>query len=225
MCYGRTYEGVGLGLSLVKKFLCLNNADIFVESIKGEGTTFTIKFSKEKQTVKDKVPAVKKADTDKKPEKEPVSNLPAEGVSVAYAPELQRRSAKAGMTSKGGKDRSVLLVEDDEINQTTIKSFIENKYHTLITDSSDEVIEILKNNKIDIILMDISIKGTKNGLELTKELKASKEYKRIPVIAVTAHAFDKDRQNSLDAVCDDYISKPFKAKELLDNIMRLIEKR
>ena len=111
------------------------------------------------------------------------------------------------------------------INQTTIKRFIENKYHTLITDSSDEVIEILKNNKIDIILMDISIKGTKNGLELTKELKASKEYKHIPVIAVTAHAFDKDRQNSLDAGCDDYISKPFMAMELLDNIMRLIEKR
>lgn len=190
MGYGRAYEGVGLGLSLVKKFLHLNDAVISVESKKGEGTTITVNFGKVVQFVKEKTGSEK----------------------IANVVETQETK----------KDRLVLLVEDDSINQDTIKRFISKSYNALTTDSADEVIEILKNNEVDIILMDISIKGTKNGLELTKELKASKEYSRIPVIAVTAHAFDKDRINSLEAGCDDYISKPFTKQSLLDMIAKFV---
>ncbi|MCK9426843.1 MAG: response regulator, partial [Ignavibacteriaceae bacterium] len=75
---------------------------------------------------------------------------------------------------------------------------------------------------IDLILMDISIQGGKNGLELTTELKASKEYQHIPIIAVTAHAFHKDRQNALEAGCDDYLSKPFTKEALLEMMAKLI---
>ena len=190
MGYGRAYEGVGLGLSLVKKFMDLNNAVISVESKKGEGTTFTVNFGKIVQFVKEKTGSEK----------------------IANVVETQETK----------KDRLVLLVEDDSINQETIKRFIENSYNTLITDSSDEAIEILRKNKIDIILMDISIKGSRNGLELTKELKASKEYSHIAVIAVTAHAFDQDKQNALEAGCDDYISKPFTKESLLDMIAKFV---
>ena len=112
----------------------------------------------------------------------------------------------------------VLIVEDDIINQTTIKRLIGNKYVTIITDSSDEALKILKKKKVDIILMDISIRGKKNGLELTKELKASKEYSHIPVIAITAHAFKEDKQNALAASCDNFLAKPFSKESLLDMI-------
>ena len=64
--------------------------------------------------------------------------------------------------------------------------------------------------------MDISIRGNNNGLELTKELKASKEFSNIPVIAITAHAFEKDKQNALEAGCDNYLAKPFSKVSLLD---------
>jgi CheY-like chemotaxis protein len=76
----------------------------------------------------------------------------------------------------------------------------------------------LNKNKVDIILMDISIWGKKNGLELTKELKASKEFSHIPVIAVTAHAFEEDKQNALRAGCEGYLAKPF-SKEILLNMI------
>jgi PAS domain S-box-containing protein len=109
----------------------------------------------------------------------------------------------------------VLLVEDDEINQMTIQKFIGSKYNIVITDSSAEALEILKKKKVDIILMDISIRGKKNGLELTKKLKASKEFSHIPVIAVTVHAFEKDKQNALEAGCDSYLAKPFSKESLL----------
>jgi CheY-like chemotaxis protein len=117
-----------------------------------------------------------------------------------------------------------LLVEDDNINQLTIKKFLENRYTTIVTDSSDEVLGILKKNKVDIILMDISIWGKMNGLELTKVLKATKEFSHIPVIAVTAHAFEDDKQNALEAGCDSYLAKPFSKESLLGMMSAFVDK-
>jgi CheY-like chemotaxis protein len=117
-----------------------------------------------------------------------------------------------------------LIVEDDNINQLTIKKFLENRYTTIITDSSDEVLGILLKNKVDIILMDISIWGRMNGLELTKILKATKEFSHIPVIAVTAHAFEDDKQNALEAGCDSYLAKPFSKESLLGIMSDFVDK-
>jgi Response regulators consisting of a CheY-like receiver domain and a winged-helix DNA-binding domain len=117
-----------------------------------------------------------------------------------------------------------LIVEDDNINQLTIKKFLENRYTTIITDSSDEVLGILLKNKVDIILMDISIWGRMNGLELTKILKATKEFSHIPVIAVTAHAFEDDKQNALEAGCDSYLAKPFSKESLLGMMSDFVDK-
>ena len=122
------------------------------------------------------------------------------------------------------QNKVVLLVEDDLMNQVTIRRFIENNYSVIITPSSDEAMEIIKKGKVDIILMDITIKGSRNGLELTKELKVSKEFSHIPIIAVTAHAFESDRKNSLDAGCDSYISKPFTKDSLLNMIALYVHK-
>ncbi len=190
MGYGRAYEGVGLGLPIVKKFLGLNKAGISVESKKGEGTTFTINFGKSIKSTVEKL--------------------------------TEEKIIKNVLSQERENKPLVLLVEDDAINQSTVKRFIDANYNTVVTDNSESALEILKTNKIDLILMDISIKGNKNGLELTKELKSSKEYSNIPVIAITAHAFDMDRQNSLEAGCDDYLSKPFSKKLLLETIGKFI---
>jgi CheY-like chemotaxis protein len=116
------------------------------------------------------------------------------------------------------QNKVVLLVEDDLMNQVTIRRFMENSYNVMVTGSSDEAMDIIKNGKVDIILMDISIKGKKNGLELTKELKASKEFSHIPIIVVTAHAFEEDKQNALKAGCNSYLSKPFTKEALLEMV-------
>ncbi|MCJ7552655.1 MAG: PAS domain S-box protein, partial [Ignavibacteriaceae bacterium] len=190
MGYGRAYEGIGLGLSMVKNFLNLNNATISIDSKKEKGTTFTINFGKSLQPLAEKITEVK----------------------------IDRTFAKQEKQSKP----LVLIVEDDAINQMTIIRFISDSYNTISTDSSEGAIELLKNNKVDMILMDISIKGSKNGLELTKELKASKEYLHIPIIGVTAHAFESDRNNALEAGCDDYLSKPFSKNLLLDTMGKFV---
>ncbi|MBI3124040.1 MAG: PAS domain S-box protein [Ignavibacteriales bacterium] len=186
MGYGRAYEGVGLGLSLVQKFLQLNNAEISVQSIKGEGTTFSLYFEHllipaENNLLSDKpIDVVMKVNADYKP--------------------------------------IALIVEDDAINQFTIRNFLKDNYQSKVIDSSDYAIEMLRANEVEIILMDISIKGSMNGLELTKYLMSTKEFSHIPIIAITAHAFPKDRQNAMTAGCYDYLAKPFSKKDLLNTM-------
>ncbi|MDR3666812.1 MAG: PAS domain S-box protein [Ignavibacteriaceae bacterium] len=186
MGYGRAYEGIGLGLSIVKKVLNLNNAVITVESKKGVGTTFSINFGK--------------------------GELIHENKSVKGA------SSKILHTTKDLQKKVVLVVEDDLMNQVTIKRFIENMYSIIVCDSSEDAMEIIKKGKVDLILMDISINGSRDGLELTKEIKASEEFSYIPIIAITAHAFIEDKQNALAAGCDDYLAKPFTKASLLNMI-------
>jgi CheY-like chemotaxis protein len=184
MGYGRAYEGVGLGLSLVKKVLILNDAEISLESKKGEGTTFSINFGK---------------------------------VGLPFGKNTETKIAdNMPLAKEEHGNEVVLIVEDDKLNQLTIKRFLGDRYVALITDSSDKALEILKKEKVDIILMDISIRGKKNGLELTKELKASNEFSHIPVIAISAHAFEEDKQNALASGCNNFLSKPFSKQSLLD---------
>ncbi|MDP3682335.1 MAG: ATP-binding protein, partial [Ignavibacteria bacterium] len=184
MGYGRAYEGVGLGLSLVKQFLALNDAQIIVESKRDFGTTFTVSFTKSRNNGKE-APAILKITRKVEPREQSVKSL-------------------------------VLVVEDDLINQVTIRNFLANNYRAIVIASSDDAVDVLEKNNFDFIQMEISIRGSKNGLELTNELKSRIEFKHIPIIAITAHAFDKDRQNALAAGCDEYLSKPFTKVELLN---------
>jgi hypothetical protein len=142
-------------------------------------------------------------------------------------PENKSKTTKAANILSAPEEmqkKVVLLVEDDLMNQVTIRRFIEKNYSVIVTPSSDEAMEIIKKGKVDIILMDISIKGKRNGLELTKELKTIKEFSHIPIIAVTAHVFKEDKENSLAAGCDSYLAKPFSKESLIDMINIFINK-
>ena len=83
----------------------------------------------------------------------------------------------------------------------------------------------MSKEKYDIIMMDISIRGDKNGLELTKELKSNPSTSGIPVLCYTAHAFNKDRINALEAGCDVYISKPAEVYSLLESLFELLKRK
>ncbi|MCX6174788.1 MAG: response regulator [Ignavibacteriales bacterium] len=119
----------------------------------------------------------------------------------------------------------LLITEDDYENQKFLELFLK-KYFTIdICDSSESFYALMNNGKYDIILMDISIKGKKDGLELTRELKNNPNYSNIPVVCYTAHAFNKDRLNALDAGCDVYLSKPSDIHTLLNSLFDLLREK
>jgi len=122
------------------------------------------------------------------------------------------------VANAANKKLHILLVEDDAINQLYIKSRLIKYYDVTVAASAGKALYVLETITPDLILMDISLQGEMNGLELTKLLKADNKYSHVPIIAVTGHAAKEDKERILRAGCDDYLAKPFQIEDLLDKI-------
>ncbi len=120
-----------------------------------------------------------------------------------------------------GKKR-ILLVEDDEQSARYVEVLIQQAWDLVVAAWADDAWDIYKSQDIDLILMDISLPGNENGLELTRRIRDNETESHVPIIALTAHAFQQDRENSLAAGCDAYISKPFDKEILVSTIRQLI---
>jgi CheY-like chemotaxis protein len=107
------------------------------------------------------------------------------------------------------ENKTVLIAEDEESNYKYLEMLLKNKGIRLLkAENGFEAVEICKGQtKIDLILMDIKMPGM-NGLEATRKIKQIKP--EIPIIIQTAYAMQNDEKISVDAGCDDYISKPIK---------------
>lgn len=113
----------------------------------------------------------------------------------------------------------VLISEDDFENKVFLEVLLKQYFEIYICDSAESFYYYLKAVPIDAILMDISIFGDKNGLQLTREIKSSPLYKHIPVICYTAHARQQDRINAIEAGCDFYLAKPVENEVLINTIL------
>ncbi len=111
-------------------------------------------------------------------------------------------------------DKNVMVVEDNEKNRKLMRVVLKAKgYNIIEATTGEEALNLLKNQKPDIILMDIQLPGI-DGLTLIRQIKASVITKDIPIIAVTAYAMKGDEQKILDTGCDAYVSKPINTQEL-----------
>lgn len=110
--------------------------------------------------------------------------------------------------------KTILIAEDEESNYRFLEMLLKNNGLTLLkAENGYEAVEICKRNKkIDLILMDIKMPGM-NGLEATKKIKKLKP--EIPIVIQTAYAMQNDEKISIEAGCDDYITKPINKERLI----------
>jgi len=111
------------------------------------------------------------------------------------------------------KDRTILIAEDEDSNFKYLEIALRKSgVNILRAKNGNEAIQLVKDHtEIDLILMDIKM-PEKNGLEATREIKQMKN--DIPIIALTAYAMANDKEMSLEAGCDDYISKPVRRNRI-----------
>lgn len=120
--------------------------------------------------------------------------------------------------------KNVMVVEDNEKNRKLMRVVLKAKgYNVIEATTGEEALAMLKNQKPDIILMDIQLPGI-DGLTLAKQIKADAITKDIPIIAVTAYAMKGDEQKILDTGCNAYVSKPINTQELPLVIEKYIKK-
>lgn len=117
-------------------------------------------------------------------------------------------------------NKKILIAEDENSNYRFLEMVLTKTNATLIwAKNGMEAIELCKEHKPDLILMDIKMPKM-DGLEATKEIK--KIYPEIPIIAQTAFAMENDEYLSLEAGCNSYISKPIKSNTLIQTLLTFL---
>lgn len=115
--------------------------------------------------------------------------------------------------------KKILIAEDNDSNYILMTYILRKYYQYERAKNGQEAVEMVKNNSYDIVLMDIKM-PVMNGLEATKAIKEIQP--ELPVVALTANAFDSDRQLALEAGCDDFLSKPVSSDLCLQTIKNFL---
>ena len=116
----------------------------------------------------------------------------------------------------------ILIIEDTENNRVLLTRRLKPRGHEIVTaEDAERGLALVPAEHPDLILMDVGLPGM-DGWSATRQLKAVPASHRIPVIALTAHAMEGDRDKALEAGCDDYETKPIDFNRLFEKIDRLL---
>ena len=114
--------------------------------------------------------------------------------------------------------KRILVAEDNDSNYVLMNYILKKHYDYFRARNGQEAVELAESEKPDLILMDI--KMPMDGLEATRQIKAKNP--DLPIIALTANAFDSDRHAAFEAGCNDFIPKPVNAEKCIQTIAKYI---
>ncbi|MFK7971179.1 MAG: ATP-binding protein [Bacteroidia bacterium] len=202
-------EGTGIGLALVKELVALHGGTISVHSEVGEGTAFTIKLPRGKAHLS--------------PEDIIQNDLPE--VEHFVLPAID--SEELDVLEKSDQDNGLphlLIIEDNADMRAFIRQGLEGMFHISEAIDGEDGIAQAVADLPDLIISDVMM-PKKDGYEVCKILKQDVRTSHIPVVLLTAKAAPEAKLEGLDTGADDYVIKPFDAKELATRARNLIQLR
>jgi signal transduction histidine kinase len=225
----RKYQGVGIGLALVKELVEIQGGTVAVQSQEGKGTTFTVRLPYQKA---DAAPAP--APTEPVPEPVVAPDSPPAIRSDEWLANLYRRaelfpsmtpvaeSVRPVETALNG-NRPTLLIADDEPDMLRfLKSQLGSHYRVIEAVDGQQAVDKAVQFLPDLILLDMMM-PEKDGLQACREIRERTSTHNIPIVLLTARADEETKLAALQAGASDFLAKPFSTTELHVRIKNLVE--
>ena len=213
---GRTFEGTGIGLSLIKELVQMHHGTIGVESKLNNGSVFTVKIPFGKEHLDGHQISKTAIDSD-----EISANIYVEEIET-----LLKTDKKEVLKISSVKEKNilptVLVVDDNADMREHISSILSNNFNVITANNGMDALHKMKETIPALVLSDIMM-PVMDGIGLLKEIKSNKATSNIPVIFLTARAGEESRIEGLETGADDYLVKPFSSKELLSRVKAQIK--
>ena len=210
----RQQEGTGIGLALARELVVLHRGTIHVQSTPGQGSTFTVRLPLGREHLAPN--EIVEEPLDKEARKTAaVSRIEQEELAEMADPDTQSSTHDAPM---------VLIVEDNPDMRRYIRGHLDESYTIHEAEDGKKGVAQAVETVPDLIISDVMMPEM-DGYELVRILKQDERTSHIPIILLTAKAGGESKIEGLETGADDYLIKPFDAKELLTRVKNLIEQR
>jgi two-component system, sensor histidine kinase and response regulator len=119
----------------------------------------------------------------------------------------------------------VLVVDDEELSQDFLRFFLSKKFDVYTCGKVTDFYNLVSKIDFDLVLMDVFLRDSKDGIQLTRELKQNEKYRDVPIFVITAHNTTKDRSEAITAGAVKFLTKPVDGKYLLLCIEEVLAKQ
>lgn len=188
----RKFGGTGLGLAITQSLVELHGGHIQVQSELGHGSTFTV-------------------------------TLQCEADATALPQEVNEAAVVPSVNGGAASPARILVVEDNHVNQKVVTAVLRKRGFSieLANDGREALNKLNKSDGFDLVLMDVQM-PVLDGLEATRLIRKEARWHSLPIIAMTAHAMNGDKERCLEAGMNGYISKPVHPSLLLSTVDEIL---
>ncbi len=221
---GRTHEGTGIGLALVDELVRLHGGTVDVGSKLGAGTTFTVRIPYGSAHL----PNDRVADADQRADstlgaapyvQEALRWLPGEDLrEEPLVKDLAYEDLGVLLDPKNQEKRAhILLADDNRDMREYVQRLLSRRFRVTVVADGEKALAAVRENPPDLVLTDVMMPRM-NGFELLRALRSDPATATIPILMLSARAGEEAESEGLEAGADDYLVKPFTARELLARV-------